>query len=101
MAVLKSGVAGVMGTRLKNIQSASHSLEALFPWGQALASLAEPSSRKVANCSFTGRLLEQDVHIGCEVCNRVRALLILSSFISKTFGDIFEGKLVNKNVPKC
>ena len=26
---------------------------------------------------------------------------ILSSFISKIFGDIFEQKLVNKNVPKC
>ena len=27
--------------------------------------------------------------------------IFLSSFISKTFGDILEGKLVNKNVPKC
>ena len=28
-------------------------------------------------------------------------LFILSSFISKKFGNILEGKPVNKNVPKC
>ena len=28
-------------------------------------------------------------------------LFILSSFISITFGDIPEGKFVNKNIPKC
>ena len=34
-------------------------------------------------------------------CIKFSFLFILSSFISKTFGDILEGKLVNKNVPKC
>ena len=28
-------------------------------------------------------------------------LFILSSFISKTFGEILERKFVNKDVPKC
>ena len=33
--------------------------------------------------------------------DNINFLSILSSFISKTFEDILEGKLVNKNVPKC